>query len=325
VDSLQQFGLALIQSLQTLSPALDAPMNLVSFLGTLEFYLIVVPLLYWLVQPALGIRLMVLLLGVDLVTNYFKLLLHQPRPYWLGSVQRLGLETTDTLYGLPSGHASGSVSSWLFLAYELKRPWLWPAAVVLIGLIGLSRLYLGVHFPHDVVAGWLLGLALLVLVLTGESWLRPRFQTWPWGVTIGLTFGLSVGAIVIALLVRQLIAVVADPAGWADFAREARRLTLFINDAGGLFGAVTGYVLMQRYARFQPPSTWAKRIACLFIGLAGVLLFWRGLDQLFALIAADETVMGYLWRYVRHAATAGWVTFGAPWLFLRFGLARPAR
>jgi undecaprenyl-diphosphatase len=49
----------------------------------------------------------------------------------------------------------------------IKHPWAWVAAIFVIFMIGLSRLYLAVHFPHDVFAGWVLGaLALWVF----SSW-----------------------------------------------------------------------------------------------------------------------------------------------------------
>lgn len=46
-----------------------------------------------------------------------------------------------------------------------------------------------------------------------------------------------------------------------------------------------------------------------------------GLDILFSLVAADESVFGYLLRYIRYAATTFWVMYGAPWVFLRLKLA----
>lgn len=72
----------------------------------------------------------------------------------------------------PSGHSSGSFIAYGLLAYLawhlLPQPWNYivaAALVVLIVLIGVSRIYLGAHFPSDVVAGWLLGAAMLALII----------------------------------------------------------------------------------------------------------------------------------------------------------------
>ena len=91
MDALYAFGLALIQALQTLSPALDIPMKIFTFMGTVEFYMLLIPLIYWTVDPLLGARVFFALLTTDLFSTYFKHLLHEPRPYWVGNVKALGM------------------------------------------------------------------------------------------------------------------------------------------------------------------------------------------------------------------------------------------
>ena len=66
-------------------------------------------------------------------------------------------------YSFPSGHAIASASFYGILAVIFARRLksnkakasVWAAAVTLIFVVGLSRVYFGVHYPSDVVAGWL--------------------------------------------------------------------------------------------------------------------------------------------------------------------------
>lgn len=99
--------------------------------------------------------------------SILKLLINRPRPLteyaasiWLDKLS------------FPSGHATGSTIAYGLLAYFawqlLPQPWNYIVVgvlVSLIALIGISRVYLGAHFPSDVIAGWLLGTAALLVVI----------------------------------------------------------------------------------------------------------------------------------------------------------------
>jgi undecaprenyl-diphosphatase len=96
-----------------------------------------------------------------------------------------------TSFSFPSGHAMGSLIGYGMLAYLLIA--FWPparrhrtavvvAALVLIALIGLSRLYLGVHFLSDVIAGYAAGAVWVAVCVTGvEIALRQRGLA-PWEI-----------------------------------------------------------------------------------------------------------------------------------------------
>lgn len=321
MNSLQNFGIQLIQALQTLSPALDSPMKFFSFLGTVEFYLLLVPIIYWLVDAQLGIRVMLVLVSTDFLGASFKQLLHQPRPYWVGDVKPLGSETS---YGNPSSHASVSLAVWGTLAHRLKKDWLWAVSILVLFLIGLSRLYLGVHFPHDVLGGWLLGAAVVFLYVKIEPRVLPWLKTRIAAVQIGIGFGVSLVMILLGQLILALIASSPDPAAWAQFSTGARSPSQYFTFAGALFGAIAGFVLMWQSARFQTKGSLLQKVGRYLLGILGLLFIYLGLDMLFSLVAADETAVGYVLRYIRYGAVTFWVTFGAPWAFLRLKLAEPA-
>jgi len=312
------FGIQLIQALQTLSPALDVPMKFFTFLGTVEFYILAVPVFYWIFDSQLGFRLLLALIGTDFLATSFKHLLHQPRPYWIGDVKGMGEETT---YGIPSSHASDSLAVWGFIAYWMKKNWLWAASGALVFLISLSRLYLGVHFPHDVLAGWLIGAFALYLFIN----LEPRLVRWLKNLNaltqIGIALGISLLMILLGLLVGLLIAPTPDPAEWARFAVQARSPSHYFTLAGAFFGAASGFVLMLDRARFGTQGSGLQKAGRYFLGIAGVLAIYMGLDAIFGLIAADETAAGYILRYIRYASLGFWMTFGAPWAFLKLKLA----
>lgn len=117
--------------------------------------------------------LLVLLLGSGALTYGLKHFFRQPRP---DVFPPLSIETT---FGFPSGHALLSVCFFGFAAYWIvaqapRVGWRWVVGALWVGmalLISLSRLYLGVHWPTDVLAGWLAALFWLSSCLVARRWL----------------------------------------------------------------------------------------------------------------------------------------------------------
>jgi len=135
--------------LQQISAWLVGPMQILTMLGNEEFYFLVMPVLYWSINSVLGIRIAILLLLSNAVGNIFKLIFHCPRPYWISpQVQAFSAETT---FGFPSGHALNAAAIWGYLAYVAKARLLRSLLLLLVFLIGFSRIILGMHFISDVI------------------------------------------------------------------------------------------------------------------------------------------------------------------------------
>lgn len=101
------------------------------------------------------------------VSTLAKLYFRRDRPV-TEYVARMRFDT----YSMPSGHAAGAAASYGLLAYVffqlLLSPWSYIVACLIVVasiLIGLSRIYLGAHYPSDVIAGWLIGLMGLASII----------------------------------------------------------------------------------------------------------------------------------------------------------------
>ena len=177
----RRFDRAVLLWIHTHSPGwLDGPMRLVTALG---YYQVVLPLLVAvvLVFYLKGWRLSATLLlvstvGSALLTTVLKGVFERARPELFNSGY------AASFYSFPSGHATVAVGFYgaltLILAYRLRGFARWVVVgvgVSLVLLIGFSRLYLGVHYPTDVLAGYLA--APLWLVFVGAvylAWLSVR-------------------------------------------------------------------------------------------------------------------------------------------------------
>ena len=169
MEPILDWGIEVVLWFQQFSPALDLPFKLLTFMGQEEFFLLLLPLLYWCLDRRTGARLVVLFLFSSYLNAVIKILGAQPRPldYAPDRVQPLWEQGG---YGFPSNHTQSAVVVWGYLAAQFRRTWLWVVAGLLMVLIPLSRVYLGVHFPTDLLGGYVLGAIVLLLYLR----LEPR-------------------------------------------------------------------------------------------------------------------------------------------------------
>lgn len=119
--------------------------------------IVILFLLYFKVYPAYAAGLAVTLIGAGVMGHVMKAVVERARPSgFISSV-------IETSFSFPSGHATISMALYGFIAYFLavlfptKKLIILTAAIVIIGSIGFSRLYLGVHFSSDILAGYVLG------------------------------------------------------------------------------------------------------------------------------------------------------------------------
>jgi membrane-associated phospholipid phosphatase len=325
MDIVHEIGIQIVLFFQGLGTWLIMPMKLLSFLGKEEFFLLLAPALYWCIDSQAGLRVGLLLMISGSVNSFFKLLFFRPRPYWVDpAVKAYG---TETSFGIPSGHAQNSTAVWGGLAVSLKKKWLWVTAIVLIVLIGLSRIYNGVHFPTDVLVGWLIGTTVLAVYLK----LEPRVKHWtdpfPPFQKAALAFAFSLILILLGLVVRVSLANWELPAEWVANAQAATPdaepinptdISGLVSNSAVLFGLCLGAIYIARYGGFKAQGKGIQLVLRYLIGTAGILILWACLRVIFP---GGEDVLSQVLRYLRYGLVGFWVSGGAPWVFKKLKLA----
>jgi membrane-associated phospholipid phosphatase len=143
-------------------PALTVAMRLITMLGSEYLLVPLAAILVWRWEKrgerSAAYLLVTGSLSAEAVTQLLKVLIHRPRPELF-----FGLLPTET-YSFPSGHAFVPTVYFGILAGILAPGTRWRAAVVgMAALLGFSRVYLGYHYPSDVVAGWALAVVWLTI------------------------------------------------------------------------------------------------------------------------------------------------------------------
>lgn len=294
-------GLDILRAIQTFhSPGLNAFFHIITNLHETTTYILLFVPIIWFWDKKFGRYLIsVLVLGI-----------------WANAALKYGFNTkrpspedVTVLYpetgagpAFPSGHAQNPLMIWGAIALRAHKRWFTVLATVLILLIGFSRLYAGLHWPLDVLGGWVIGLAMLAFFeATRPFWVGER---------MGLSFKLLFATVI---PLSSLFLAWWSPQ-WdvpADLADESWIMT------GAYLGFWAGSILEEEFVGFDPRlGSLGAHLMKLVVGLALVMGVRYGLKAVFPHIALFDAV-----RYFFVALAASVL---APWVFKQTVAVPPA-
>jgi len=312
------FEIVINQFFQNIGEWLRLPMLAMTALGYEEFFVLLLPTLYWCFDQMVGLRLGIVLMMGNFSNTFFKFLFHNPRPYWISD--DVLVYSYESSFGLPSGHAQIAASVWGWLAFEVKKRWFTLVALGLIFLIGISRLYLGVHFTSDVLLGWFLG-GLLVLGFAAwhqkfGHWLARQSDLTKFSIVLGSTLLM----IVLVLGAKWAVEPWVMPYAWSVRAGDVDPYDLdgIFTIAGTWFGMLTGFiVLMRKRGHFLAGEGDWRRLVRLLVGFMGIMVLYLGLGEIFP---RNADFFSFALRLIRYTLIGLWVSWLGPLFFERLGL-----
>jgi membrane-associated phospholipid phosphatase len=291
----------------------------ITFLGNTEFYLIIMPALFWCIDATLGIRTGIMLLVSGGLNSILKFTFQWPRPFWVSS--KISNFAEGGGFGFPSGHAQSAASVWGLIGSSTQKKWFRWIVLLIIFLIGLSRVVLGVHFTHDVLVGWLVGAILLWIFLKLENSVTAWFKARSVPVQI-LALMLATCLLMIpALLMVHPFDPPAVPQAWIDGAGEVINPFSYdgiLTTSGSFLGLGLGVILLNTMDGFSAKGPFWQRILRYLVGLIGVLAFYIGLGSIFP---ENGDLLSFSLRFLRYFLIGLWISFGAPLLFKGLKLA----
>ncbi|SFN54874.1 phosphatase PAP2 family protein [Proteiniclasticum ruminis] len=273
--------LDLIRAVQSIhTPFLDAFFEGITIFGEELFMVPLLAIIYWTINKKFGETLAYTVFTSLLLNNTLKEMFSFERPIGEEGIRTLRPETA-TGKSFPSGHSQNGAATGGAFMIEFKKKWLTFLLGVLIFLIGLSRIYLGVHYPKDAVVGILLGLLTAFLCARLLKKIQPE-------VLYTFTFLLFIPALFFA--------------GSEDF----------IKSFGSYAGFFLGILLEKNYVQFEVKGTLLKKVLRVLIGILLILLIKEGLGAVF-----PEEALYDLLRYFLVTFTA---IFLYPLFFKKFNL-----
>lgn len=207
--------------------------------------------LYWGLNKEFGKYVGLNVLIANVWNPLIKNLVLRLRPYFVPGYHvkllRLVDNSADAMdvaaqgYSFPSGHAASSVAAYGSLAaHEKKRKLLWALAFLLPLLVGFSRVFVGAHYPTDVLCGWLLGALIVALI----PWLRRKIRN-RW-------------------LFYAILLLTSLPGFFFCTSND------FFSSFGMLFGFMLAEPFEEKYVRFENTS---NLLRCILRTLGGALIY----------------------------------------------------
>ncbi len=320
------FEFNLIRQTQEWLSNLNWLMHGVTDLGYGQFYYFCGALIFWCFSRRLGLRLLFISAISWAFNCLLKLSFHAPRPFWVDASVFNGVSHGG--YGLPSGHAQSAMVFWGFLVHAGKRKIIWFGCGVMIFLIGLSRIYLGVHFPNQVIVGWIIGLGLIFVYLKNEERFFQWFSERRMIIQILTPLLISAFVIGIGLLIRWIFQDWTTPDLWIRMAPDTFKPWRLSNPfsvyspvvsgaqvAGVLLGCVAGRHLVS----LSGQRSWQKVLLKTVLGMLVLYgIYW--LSRYWISVPRNWNFLVLVWRYIWSIVGGFWITGGAPLLFRKLGL-----
>lgn len=270
-----ELELAIIQAVQSIqNPFFDQFFQIVTMLGEESFYILVFCFLYWCVSKENGSRFILTFVFSNYLNSVIKNLVMRERPIGHEGVKSLRVHTA-TGSSFPSGHTQGAATFFFYIADWFRKSWLTIICILMAFLVALSRIYLGVHWPSDVLASLLIAFS---VVLFGRYFFTDLTLTK-----------------IVPLVLLGVISLF--------FFHDKDHVVSAALFSGGLIGLY----LEKQFLGYILSTGWIKKILKFILGLAVLFLIKEGIK----FFMPDHLATHFL----RYFLIGLWVSVGAPLVF----------
>lgn len=243
--------LEILRNIQSIAnPFFDFLFQLITICGEQIVLIFIISIIYWTLDKKFGEYIAYSILTSLLLNSVIKDIFKMKRPIGEEGIRTLR-EKTATGYSFPSGHTQGASSFYGAVAIYLKNKAIYIIATVIIILIGFSRLYLGVHYPKDVIVGGILGV--LISLICYKLYNRVKNKILLYVITF-------------AMFIPTLIFMHSEN---------------FIKGMGAYLGFIIGIYIEKKYVNFSTEGSIGNKIIRVLLGILILLVLKMGLKVIF--------------------------------------------
>ncbi len=276
------------------NPVFDFFFSAITYLGDEMALMFIAIVLFWCVNKRSGYYMLTAGFFGILVNQTLKLACKIPRPKAIDPNFTIveSAEAAATGYSFPSGHTHHDVTQFGSIFLLAKKTWVKITAIVIATLVGVSRMYLGVHTLWDVVAA--AGCAIIILLMLEGLFKDDKIfhKAMPY-----VCAALALGSVIFFLY-----ACVFTPESTDANVISAKENALTL--LGCSLGIILVYILDRRVIRFETKSTWYGNVIKVVVGFAIILLIKSLKGPLGSFMGVYERTLRYFLIFA--FGGAGW-------------------
>jgi len=276
------------------NPILNALFLVLTISTEVPVIIIFSAIMYWCINKKYGQKLLFSLVGNITVNTGIKEFVKAPRPIGTEGLESLRVSTA-TGYSFPSGHTQTATTFWMSLILIFRKKWIYILGTVMILGVGISRLYLGVHWPIDVIFGWIFGI-LFTLIFTKIFDIVDKNKNYKLLLLTLIPF------IIFIFIVKS---------------------ESYIKMLGLLVGFILGYIIEDKYIKFNTIDEYKKednsdlKIEKKDYIIKSVYRFLLGIFTLLGLFLVLQYILPeyVLFKFIKYLVLVVYAVAGVPTLF----------
>lgn len=279
------------------NPVLDTFFSFITKFGEETVFMIAALIIFWCINKYHGYYILSIGFMGTVINQFLKITYRIPRP-WVKDPSFTIVESARaeaTGYSFPSGHTQSSVSTFGGIAKTSKLSWVKVLSIALAILVPVSRMYLGVHTPQDVLVSVAVALILIFLFhpIIKKSETDHRYMWWL--ICAMLIFSLA------NLLYVTLYNFPSDI--------DVTNLESAVKNAYKLFGAILGIVVVyyfdSKYIDFKTDAPLIGQVLKVVLGLVVIMAIKEGLKPIFSSLGIEHPIIVQSFRYFMLVVAAG--------------------
>ncbi len=263
------------------NPVFDFFFSLITHIGEETVFLVIALLFFWCIDKYRGYFILLTGLIGTVVNQALKLVFRIPRP-WVYDPDFTIVEAAReeaTGYSFPSGHTQNAAGTFGAIARTSRKKSIIISALVIIFLVGLSRMYLGVHTLLDVGVSIIIAAALVLGLYPFFKSDAALKKSMPYIATISILISIAL-VLFVFLLPEEGI----DPHNLYSGRKNGATLL------GCILGLPIIYYVDEKYTQFSTRGAWYSQIIKFVFGLLGVLAIKSGLSKPLVALFGNEFI-----------------------------------